>query len=240
MEDVCWGITVLRDALEQWMMDSTQNPAPQNWCSPKLHQLQLRPANAPERQHAFQEQHAIGWHNAMRGYLTKLWAYLAAIHRYDPAIKNIRDGQGRIRNTLQDIYKMTTEIWKGRNSILHDNANANKAQFNQQHMESQEIINLHGNSQLLPAGDCYLCRQDINALLNGRPSSRRRWLNRARRARACNLTDGHHQAVITDFFIPQDGTERFLKHQHQRLSSTARPEKLHSKPPDTSQTITRW
>jgi hypothetical protein len=233
--DVCWGITVLRDAIEQWMMDPTQNPALHNWCSPKLHQLQLPTENIPEIQRAFQEQHAIGWHNAMRGYLAKSWAHLAAIHRYDPSKKNTRDGQGRIRNTIRDIYDMTTEIWKGRNSILHDNAN--KAQFHQQHMESQEIIYLHGNSQLLPPGDRYLCRQDINALLNGRPSSRRRWLNRARRARARNLTDGHHQTEITDFFLPQDGTEHSL---HQRLPSTARPEKLNSTPPDTSQTITRW
>ncbi len=120
-------------------------------------------------QRAFDDQQAIGWHNALRGYLAKSWAKLAAINRFNPETMNIQEGRGRIRNIIQDIYELTTAIWKGRNAILHDMDN--KAQFYKQNIELQEII--HGNRQILPAGDQYLCNQDLNELLKGRPSSRR-------------------------------------------------------------------
>jgi hypothetical protein len=140
---------------------SHKNPAPNNWCSPKLQQFQFPSDKSTDIQRAFDDQQAIGWHNALREYLAKSWAKLAAINRFNPETMNIQEGRGRIRNIIQDIYELTTAIWKGRNAILHDMDN--KAQFYKQNIESQEII--HGNRQILPAGDQYLCNQDLNELL---------------------------------------------------------------------------
>ena len=86
----CWGTTVLCDAIEQcWMLDPTKNPAPSNWCSPKLQQFQFPSDKSTDVQQAFDDQKAIGWNNALHRYLAKSWAKLAAINRFNREIMNI-------------------------------------------------------------------------------------------------------------------------------------------------------
>lgn len=112
--DDCWGITLIRNALEQWMLDPTQQPDPYNFCSPQLEHFQFSAEKGQLIQQAFSEQMAIGWHNAMHGYFTKAWAHLAAFHQYNPGALNMKDGQGRIQQLTRDIvHRVTTAIWKG-------------------------------------------------------------------------------------------------------------------------------
>ena len=65
--DECWGVTLLRDAIEQWLVDPTQDPDPSNYCSPQLQHLTYPEEKAHIVELAFAQQKAIGWHNAMRG-----------------------------------------------------------------------------------------------------------------------------------------------------------------------------
>ena len=92
------------------------------------------------------------------------------------------------------------------------------------------------STSMLPVGDRYLCNQDINGILKSRPSTRRRWLIRARRARARQLNDKQHQTEITDFFsIRGPSTTNNTQPPEQDCDTT--PSTQHQ--PDTNQTITR-
>jgi len=67
-------------------------------------------------------------------------------------------------------------------------------------LESAEIRHYFHQPHLLSVHDQHYCQGNVLTILQGRPSFRRRWLMRVRRARAALLKDQLRQSRITSYF----------------------------------------
>jgi hypothetical protein len=128
------------------------------------------------------EQAQIGWHQAMKGFLTTSWASAAAIHPTKPRLVQRDRGQHRISRTITAIRAFTDGIWKDRNDVLHQHADTELKRIRS--LADSEIRHYHANPDLLPPCDRHYCEGNINDILKKNPSVRRRWLTRVRRSRA--------------------------------------------------------
>ena len=131
---------------------------------------------------ALKEQEQIGWHQAMKGFLTTSWASAAAIHPTKPRLVQRDRGQHRISRTITAIRAFTDGIWKDRNDVLHQHADTELKRIRS--LADSEIRHYHANPDLLPPCDRHYCEGNINDILKKNPSVRRRWLTRVRRSRA--------------------------------------------------------
>ena len=71
---------------------------------------------------AIQEQEAIGWNYAFRGYLSYSWLHLQ--HQEHP--KSTAQGLRRqwLKFVIREIWKATVTLWKERNAILHSGSSS--------------------------------------------------------------------------------------------------------------------
>ena len=71
--------------------------------------------------------------------------------------------------------------------------------------ENAEIKDLYKKSHLLRAGDRHYFELSLDRLLNGPPSTRRRWLRRVKKSIAEHFRDGGQQTLITGYLptIPE-------------------------------------
>ena len=152
---------------------------------------------------AINEQSAIGWENLLRGYFSSKWRDLASQNMMNPdATTNKADGNRRAGTIIQRIQGYIKFLWKGRNDALHKCNKFNETKFLS--LESAEIRHYFNQPHLIPVQDQHYCQGNILTILQGRPSIRRRWLMRVRRARASLLKDQLRQSRITSYFNRTD------------------------------------
>ena len=157
------------------------------------------PSHMQERiQAALSSQARIGWHQAAKGYLSKHWASLATMDMYHPTAIDLQKGTTRMRSLTHSIYQFTDQIWKSRNSALHDTDDATVALIRSS--ETAEIRHYHAHPSLLQFSDRHLCSRSLSRLLSGSASTRRRWLRRVKSSIDAAARDGTRQPVITSFF----------------------------------------
>ena len=147
---------------------------------------------------AIQEQHNLGWSQAMRGYLSLHWRLMASDGIYDTD----QPEEGRGRQTIRQVYtalsKFTTSLWQARNKVLHaDNSPDLRAIRDQELAELKELYN---NQDKIGAGDRHYCDRPLETILRKNPSSRRRWMRYMYRARKRYELATKHQPLITNFF----------------------------------------
>jgi hypothetical protein len=64
------------------------------------------------------DQEQIGWHMAMRGYLSKHWQLAVSANRH--LEENNDKGEAWVRKTVMLLWDFAHEMWDHRNSVLHD------------------------------------------------------------------------------------------------------------------------
>ena len=126
---------------------------------------------------ALAEQEQIGWHLAMRGYLSRHWALAIAAN---PRSKEDNDrGETWTRKTILQLWEFSREMWEHRNSILHDSQleasrKIRDAQIN------DEITKLYANIDNYDVADRWYFELPLALRLRRPLRSRRRWLMNAR------------------------------------------------------------
>ena len=148
---------------------------------------------------ALEEQQAIGWDVALKGYLSTTWSVLAQYGMSSPS-REQRLGEQRMRGLLRSFHGHTRRLWISRNSALHSHSDATLMDIRSQ--EVAEIKFFHNRPELLLSSDRHLCHRSLDRLLSGSSSTRRRWLRMVKRSTAEMTKDGTQQSRITNFFAP--------------------------------------
>ena len=195
---------VIGDVLAQWLARPETTPSLANRLNPFLrHELYPREYVALINS-ALAAQSAIGWLNMFRGYLTKKWYQLASSH-FGPddepdTIIHRNDGANRVHRVLQIIHTLTTDIWLGRNEVLH---RGDKAQETRRLSAiDSEITKFHSEADLVLTDDRFYCETSLNRLLKGSAANKRRWLKRVKESRQRKAILHNNQPRITKFFPP--------------------------------------
>ena len=221
-------VDIMTDCIEQWLTEPHRNPGIDFPTNPKLYPYtdHLEPHMITILQDALDEQHRIGWINAIRGFLSKKWKLLASTHMDNKnAPANTQDGTRRIGTIIQRIEAFVKTKWEGRNNALHKHSHDEVEKFRT--LEAAEIRHFHTQPHLLPVGDQHYCNGPLVKLLRSRPAYRRRWLRRVRKARANMIQDQCRQATITTYFARITTTRNDQlpianndTHQHHHIQTT--------------------
>jgi hypothetical protein len=148
---------------------------------------------------AIQEQEQIGWHNFIKGYQSKVWRELAHTNMDSPGVKaSSHDGDCRMSDVHSRVAAFVTQIWKGRNEALHKGSINDTRLY--QSLEAAEIRHYFDQPHLLPVGDQHYCTGQLVKLLRSGAATRRRWLQRVRRARKDMISNTNRQTKITNYF----------------------------------------
>ncbi len=131
---------------------------------------------------ALQQQHHIGWHQLMQGFIALPWLHLASRTPLDNTKQDLKRGNHHMHLTPKALHIFTRSIWLGRNDALHKQADTSTS-INYS-AKSAELCHYLADPLLLPAEDCHYVSSSLNKLLLSRPSVRRRWLRRVRSSRA--------------------------------------------------------
>jgi hypothetical protein len=146
---------------------------------------------------AVQNQNAIGWHQALKGYLSKTW-HILAMYSLNSSTLDQGAASKRILSVLSSFHEHTRRLWTSRNSALHSSEIDDMADIRSQ--EVAEIKFYHSNPQLLLSTDQHHCQRSLTRLLSASASTRRRWLRIVKRSSAELTKDGTRQTRLTSFF----------------------------------------
>jgi hypothetical protein len=148
---------------------------------------------------AIDSQERIGWRHLLTGFLSTEWRSLACMDMLSPTPDTAK-GMTRIRHCLSAIHSYTRQLWLlTRNSVLHaetDVATITKART----AEQIEVKYYHERPNLLRFDDRHLCDRNLQQLLSGSSSTRRRWLRLAKSSVQIHALDGTRQTTIQNFF----------------------------------------
>ena len=142
-------------------------------------------------------QNVIGWHQALKGYLSKQW-HILAMYSMDSTKLDQGAASQRIRCVLRSFHAHTRRLWISRNSVLHSSEIADMADIRSQ--EIAEIKFYHSHPHLLLSTDQHHCQRSLSRLLSASSSTRRRWLRIVKRSSADLTKDGTRQTRLTSFF----------------------------------------
>ena len=179
---------LIMEGIEHWLNDTPFAP-----------QILQYPCHLHDHiQAALEAQSRIGWEEALSGFLSTHWSSLSSCDMYVPASTDTDLGAKRMRACISSIYEHSQRTWIARNEVLHSHEDAQLS--NIRYAETAEIRALHQQPHLLQAGDRHYCERSLARLLNGPPSTRRRWLRRVRKSMDEHRRDGGRQSLITNYF----------------------------------------
>lgn len=167
------ALQLLYSGITQWLRNPIEPPTLQIHSYP----THLQPILAQ----AISEQDNIGWHQAIKGFLTTSWASAASVHPTQPRKIHRDKGQHRITKTLRALRTYTDNVWLDRNDVLHRHKDAEVERMLS--VQDSEIRHYHTHPNLLPEQDRHYCKGNLDKLLKSKKSIRRRWLLRVRRSR---------------------------------------------------------
>jgi hypothetical protein len=132
---------------------------------------------------------------------------------YDSSGKKTRrqDGKHRIRQVLKALHTLTTELWAGRNTALHEASNMTSGPLS---LIDAEIVQYHREPELMLTDDRFYCEKSLHRLLASGASIKRRWLHRVKRSRAKKAQLEKDQPRITKYFRTETRTEDTQKIHH--------------------------
>jgi hypothetical protein len=130
------------------------------------------------------------------------------------------NGANRVHRVLQIIYTLTTDIWLGRNEVLH---RGDKAQETRRLSAiDSEITKYHSEADLVLTDDRFYCETSLNRLLKGSAANKRRWLKRVKESRQRKAILLHKQPRITKFFPPDSLSGTTKEDRPQKSKSKAK------------------
>ena len=195
-------IPVMTDCIEKWLHNPTCSPSTTEVARPNLgpYSTLLPDHMMTTLEAALKEQTEIGWVNLLRGFFTVKWRDLASqnmVNKNAPP-RDKASGNRRAGTIIQRIQGYIHQMWKGRNDMLHKSDKDDENKYIS--LESAEIRHYFHQPHPLSVQDQHYCQGNVLTILQGRPSFRRRWLMRVRRARAALLKDQLRQSRITSYF----------------------------------------
>jgi hypothetical protein len=128
---------------------------------------------------AIKSQALIGWGNAFRGYLSKVWIDVAAQEWTTPRDSDTSMGRDRMRRTIHSLNALAKAIWFLRNESLH-RSKGEGIQWVRIAEEAEIRAFFQSSTTLLHVDDRYLCDANVDQLLKSSSANRRQWLRRAR------------------------------------------------------------
>lgn len=152
---------------------------------------------------ALQDQDAIGWEAALKGFLSVEWRHLLTLGLGDHERVQEVMGVQKLRFVLKTFGALANSLWMGRNQALHGISEGYTK--NKRQEEIAEIREFYQLPKLIPAADQHSCEQPLSTILSRAPASRRRWLHYMRLARARLTKDGQRQTLIMAFFRAKSG-----------------------------------
>ena len=194
------SMDLLYSGITQWLQNPDEPPDIQVAKVPRHLQDLL--------QQALREQDEIGWHNALKGHLSKKWTVAAQIHHVRPNIRHVNQGVHNTAATVKALHIFTQGVWKARNDVLHNQEDRTNRQIRS--TVETEIKHLHSNPQLLLTTDQHFCERDLNKLLYSGASVRRRWLYLVKKARRRYLTEPVRQQSLQKYFARKFGPRRIF------------------------------
>ena len=147
---------------------------------------------------SLRSQAEIGWHQAIKGYISTHWTILASLSMEPTAGPDNTAAGRRIKAILRGFHDHTRRLWLHRNSVLHSTDAQEMADIRSQ--EIAEIKYYHSNPNLLLSTDQHHCNRSLSRLLSSSAATRRRWLRIVKRSFAELTKDGTRQTLITRFF----------------------------------------
>jgi hypothetical protein len=128
-------------------------------------------------QQAIDDQQRIGWHLAMRGYLSKHWQLAVSANRH--LAEDNDKGEVWVRKTVMLLWDFAHEKWEHRNSVLHD-TNLAASQAMHEAEINDAITKLYDKVDTYSADDRWYFDMPL-AIRQRKPlRSRGRWLVNAR------------------------------------------------------------
>jgi hypothetical protein len=160
-------------------------------------------SQAPEAQRklllrTLSNQEEIGWHLAVRGYLSRYWGLAV---RKDRLTEESRDkGLGWTGKAIQQLWEFSDKMWEHRNAALHHSALEASRQIRDSDV-NEEITRLYEYKDSLHAEDKWYFDMPLVLRLRKPLRSRRRWLANAKiLASKSNLRIHTGQTPLTMFF----------------------------------------
>jgi hypothetical protein len=191
---------ILAELVSQWMRAPNSPPSLSSSRDMRVLPSCFHPDYLTLVQTAISDQTTIGWHNLIKGFFAKSWHVLASSYppnkRLPPLIQD--DGHHRIQQSLKALCQMVLDIWEARNHTLHK-IQENTAILIRTAIDA-EIAKAHAQRSDLLIADQHYCNVSLNKLLRSRPSYKRRWLHRIKKAQQQSRLAGCLQPKITAFF----------------------------------------
>ncbi|KAI2502514.1 hypothetical protein MHU86_11946 [Fragilaria crotonensis] len=187
---------LLHDGLSFWQSTGSSEFSPDLTQFPLHMQAQVRLTA--------KRQTSIGWDNAAKGYLSKEWHGLAALHTFDPKRLESDLAAKRMKNLVKDLQAYTKHLWKSRNEILHSATNAEMDKIRS--TTQSEIRHFYAHPDLIQREDNYLFRLPLTGLLSSNRSTQDRWIHRVKASAKRNQKESNNQSLITQFF-PHDNDQ---------------------------------
>lgn len=184
---------LLHDGLSFWQSTGSSEFSPDLTRFPLHMQAQVRLTA--------KRQTSIGWENAAKGYLSKEWHGLAALHTFDPKRLESDLAAKRMKNLVKDLQAYTKHLWKSRNEILHSATNAEMD--NIRSTTQSEIRHFYAHPDLIQCEDNYLFRLPLTRLLSSNRSTQDRWIHRVKASAKRKQKESNTQTLITQFFPPR-------------------------------------
>ncbi|KAI2497424.1 hypothetical protein MHU86_17082 [Fragilaria crotonensis] len=124
---------------------------------------------------AIDSQARIGWRHLLTGLLSSEWITLASLDMHANTKPEPKKGANRIRKCLTAIHTFTRQLWLARNAVLHADTVATTTAIART-AEQIEVSHYHQRPQLLRFDDRHLCDRNLQQLMTGSSTTRRRWL----------------------------------------------------------------
>ena len=186
---------LLMDGIRYWQHTGNQDFYPTT--------MQQYPQHMREAVHnVLHKQSAIGWDNALRGYLSKAWIHLASIDK-DDASKQLdsRLARQRMLRTISALHEYTRSAWINRNQLLHSTEHNEAERIRSSHQSEIRHFFLHRDKVCFE--DQYLFRFTLEQILRAPKSTQVRWLRRAVRSADKKKSAPNTQMLMTNFFQPK-------------------------------------
>jgi hypothetical protein len=148
---------------------------------------------------AVTSQNAMGWDNALRGFLSRKWRDLASLDMHNPLVYSEDKANARLRKAMSCLYDYSRAMWEHRNEMLHTKDNTALA-ASIRSTSHAEIKFYHSRPHLLQFDDRHLCDRSLTKLLDGSLSTQRRWLRMVKKSTEISSRHGITQTTMTSFF----------------------------------------
>jgi hypothetical protein len=207
---------IFADLVSQWLSNPTNIPTFEKSRDTFLRHDVIPVTYSNLVQQAIADQTAIGWLQATRGFLAKTWMSVASLSYDAKKVVPRPDGGHRIRQVIKALHHLTTALWAGRNSALHDSDKPQSTTIPS--LVDAEIMQYHREPELILTDDSFYCEQSLHRLLSSSASIKRRWLQRVQEIKRKKANLNKTQPQITKFFCKVSRSQQ--PHQYPQWQAT--------------------